>query len=505
MNKRKKGMALNIFALVMLLAILGGCGKAETAGTDVTGTERTEGEDQETGLPGTEGKTSEQEASIEEGSESRIERVDNPDGGWTETEYDEAGEMVRQACYDSDGNLKQVSEYEGRESARKLQKETYYNTSGEPEKTVTYTYNFDGSVNKITERDGAGRHIKALIYDYNEEGILKGVFEMDADYVQVRYTAYNAEGDIEYYDTDYEYDAAGNPVGQATYDADGNLQRETKFNAALQPIECKVYNYAYYKGIPKMVGYTHEKYDDAGKTIEAEYIELASEPTDAPALQKETEHFAFWCTNQDVEALEALAEALEGCYDRVTSDLGKAPSGKTEVHIAPGLKAYHNMIGRPNAPDWSAGEAYNGAIYMVSPLNPGPAHKYDDMIILAVHEYVHVVVEQFGRRQPPYLNEGIACYEAGQNGNCEYYVRNDTGNGTLPALTDFTDLESFSKKKDSGKAYAYAYLYINFIVDTSGFDTVIFLLEGKSQTEAFGMSMEELNEKWMDYMASYVQ
>lgn len=259
--------------------------------------------------------------------------------------------------------------------------------------------------------------------------------------------------------------------------------------------------------IPKMVGYIHEKYDDAGKTIETEYIELesASEPTDEPAQQKETEHFVFWCTNQDVEVLEALAEALEDCHDRVTSDLGKTLSEKTEVHIAPGLKAYHDMIGRPDDPDWSVGQAYNSVIYMVSPLNPGPAHDYDDMMLVAVHEYVHIVVEQFGRRQPTYLNEGIASYEARQSRNFEYYVRNDTKNGTLPVLTDFTDSEGFLRKKDAGKAYTYAHLYIKFIVDTSGFDTVISLLEGKSQTEAFGMGMEELNEKWMDYAASYVQ
>lgn len=216
-----------------------------------------------------------------------------------------------------------------------------------------------------------------------------------------------------------------------------------------------------------------------------------------PILQRETDHFLFYCTDQDAQALDDLSETLENCYEKINSDLGKVPSGKTRIYLSPDLVTHHNVVGRPNAPDGSVGEARNGSVYMVSPLNPGPSHDYYGMLTVAVHEYVHIVVEQFGRRQPSYLNEGIACYEAGQLGNIKYYVPKDIANGTLPSLAD---LEATN---DSTLLYTYGPAYIDFVAKTFGFDKVISLLEGKSQEEVFGMSREALNEKWMDFLLSY--
>lgn len=227
---------------------------------------------------------------------------------------------------------------------------------------------------------------------------------------------------------------------------------------------------------------------------------LESEPAEAnptPKQQRETDHFVFYCTDQDVKALDDLVDSLENCYEKVTSDLGKAPSDKTRVDIYPDIKTYHDAIGRPSAPDWAVGEARSGCIYVVSPLNPGPAHNYDDIIIIAVHEYTHIVVEQFNRCQPTYLNEGIACYEAGQTSSI-YSIKNDMTQGTLPSLTE---LENYSSLSDP---YTYSRIYIDFVVETFGFDKVVSLLEGKSQTEVFGISTEQLNEKWIAFLIHYV-
>lgn len=241
----------------------------------------------------------------------------------------------------------------------------------------------------------------------------------------------------------------------------------------------------------------------SGTYILCDCLEFPSLATTEPTPQKETEHFVFYCTVQDIGVLDKLEESFEGCYERTTTDLGKAPAGKTNVYVYPDLQSLHNAEGRPDDPDWSCGEAWNGSVYMVSPLNPGPAHDYDDMFEVAVHEYVHVIVQQINQRQESYLDEGIACYEAGQKGS-PYYVRNDIAYGTLPALTDLLADEGFLYVSDAGKAYAYAYIYIDFIVKTFGFDSVIALLSGKSQTEAFGVSMEEANRKWIDFLNAYV-
>ncbi len=213
--------------------------------------------------------------------------------------------------------------------------------------------------------------------------------------------------------------------------------------------------------------------------------------------QRETEHFVFYCMDQDVKALDDLAEALEGCYERTTTDLGKTPSGKVKVNIYPDIDSFHNAMGRPNAPDWSVGEAKNGALYMTSPLNPGPAHDYDGMLQIAVHEFVHIIINLFGN-VPSYLHEGVACYEARQYSYQELseFVTNLMNKGQFLGLPD---VEKFTSS--SPGMYEYSYLFVDFIARIYGFDAVVALLEGKSlaaATENSGASMQSqsFNQFW---------
>ena len=528
MKRRKNCMKWNALALIVLPVMLGSCGQAGPVDADAGRIESSEDGDQEAGPLGTEGAVDDEasepeDAPIEEASESRTERVDNPDGGWTILEYGETGEEARQSVYDADGNQIQAIEYDADGSIHDITEYgqdkyvTYYykddvvsrsmeyDASGILNSTTVYTYNPDGtlgSTNETSKRPG-GKDKKVQYY-YDADGYLSSTSEYVAG-IQVKYTIYKRDGSVAYYDADFE----DGGKKYKTYRADGDICSERELNSAGQIAKYTCYFYESHDMNEGIAGYTVDEYDGAGNVVNTEYYGI--EPTSEllnPALdqQKETEHFVFCCTNQDVEILETLAEALEGCYSRVTSDLGKALSEKTKVYISPNLRAYHEMIGRPDDPDWSVGQGHDSAIYMVSPLNPGPAHTYDDMLPVVVHEFTHVVVaENFGRKVPTYLNEGIAYYEAGQGKGSGYYVQADRRDETLPSLKEMDGWKSYVNMSDydAGRAYAYGGIYVNFVVEKFGFDSVVSLLEGKPQTEAFGMSMEEANEKWMDYLASY--
>lgn len=223
--------------------------------------------------------------------------------------------------------------------------------------------------------------------------------------------------------------------------------------------------------------------------------------TAALKQQRETEHFVFYCMDQDVKALDDLAEALEGCYERTTTDLGKAPSGKVKVNIYPDIDSFHNAMGRPNAPDWSVGEAKNGALYMTSPLNPGPAHDYDGMLQIAVHEFVHIIINLFGN-VPSYLHEGVACYEAGQNRyeTLSSFIAGQMDQNKVPSLSS---LEKFNSSSEG--MYQYGPAFVDFIARCYGFDAVVALLEGKSLATATGkdgasMQNQSFNEFWWQHL-----
>lgn len=217
--------------------------------------------------------------------------------------------------------------------------------------------------------------------------------------------------------------------------------------------------------------------------------------------QRETEHFVFYCMDQDVKALDDLAEALEGCYERTTTDLGKTPSGKVKVNIYPDIDSFHNAMGRPNAPDWSVGEAKNGALYMTSPLNPGPSHDYDGMLQIAVHEFVHIIINLFGN-VPSYLHEGVACYEAGQNryDTLSSYIAGQMDQNKVPSLSS---LEKYNSSSEG--MYQYGPAFVDFIARCYGFDAVVALLEGKSLSTAIGkdgasMQNQSFNEFWWQFL-----
>ena len=467
MKKRKIFKVFTIMPLVLMI-MFSGCGANKSVDDEVSEIEGSGNENQDNDLLSADSSA----ISSDEASEGQIERVDNPDGGWTISEYDETGEEVKQSIYDAEGNLKQVKEYGGAGSERKLLEETYYDAAGKLMRNVAY--NDDGSI-KVTKE-----------YEYNDAG------EMD----KVTKCRYDTNGTIL---SAIEYDGDGKPNKAVTYTyyANGSLKSTSESDGY---------------GQTKIVSYRYNANGDLKSTSEritgrkkVDRGNVGSESSEEMVRQKETEHFVFYSTSQDIAVLDVIAETLEGYYAKVTSDLGIEPHDKTKVYVSPSLEEHHRAVGRPDDPDWAVGEARKGDIYMVSPLNPGPAHNYDDMFDIAVHEFTHVVVWQHGWYPPSYLNEGIATYEAGQNDATEFYVRRDIANGTPPSMKEMAGWNSYVDMDDADRAYAYGYGYIDFALEFDGYDTVISLLEGKQQTEAFGMSMEELNEKWMDFLASYEQ
>lgn len=222
-------------------------------------------------------------------------------------------------------------------------------------------------------------------------------------------------------------------------------------------------------------------------------------------LLKETPHFKIYGTAQENEALDDLSAAIERAYDRVTSDLGVTMSKKTRVEIYPDLVSYHWAIGMPSQPDWSVGSGWKNKLVMVSPLNPGPAHDYDSLMLTAVHEFVHVVTyelfpdEQTFWRRPKYLSEGIAAYEAGQSINAFVTIPKDAANGNLPSLADLEYISGAGDYKGYN-VYTYGYAYIDFIKQNFGIGKAVSLLKGEPRERVLGVSDASLEPMWIRFL-----
>ena len=118
-------------------------------------------------------------------------------GGWVRTEYDDAGNVIKETWYnyfgviDGDGNRTKETGYRADgsvtyeheyDSAGNMTKDTYYHADG----SVSYEHEYDGAGNLTKEKQ------------YREDGSLDRWYE-------------------------YEYDIAGNRTKGTIYDADGSV------------------------------------------------------------------------------------------------------------------------------------------------------------------------------------------------------------------------------------------------------------------------------------------
>jgi len=186
-------------------------------------------------------------------------------------------------------------------------------------------------------------------------------------------------------------------------------------------------------------------------------------------LRKSTDHFNFYCEEQDANSLDDFSQKLETNYVSVTSKLETAITSKIDVQIYKNLTSYHNAMGYPEMPDWASGSAVGKTlILMVSPNNAGLS-SYSDMLTNILHEFVHIVVNwKQSDRVANWLTEGCATYLSGQYTrqtaipNIKYTVNTF---GYKPSLSFFETDPNFGG--DNG--YPFSFTVVDFIVEKFGY------------------------------------
>lgn len=223
-------------------------------------------------------------------------------------------------------------------------------------------------------------------------------------------------------------------------------------------------------------------------------------------LAKESQHFQFYSTESDLEILDTLAITLEKNYARITNLFGLEINNKINVNVFPDVKDLHAAINMPDAPEWVVGTGYGNEIMLVSPLNPGRYHTYESLMQIIVHEFVHIavyhVVGDLMAGIPRWLNEGYACYEAGQiNDN----IKKSLASGLLvKAPPTWTQLETASDMEFGQMGgYGYSATIVEFLIDTFGFDKLVLLIKEPEKIESiYGISKDALEAEWIKYLTN---
>lgn len=234
----------------------------------------------------------------------------------------------------------------------------------------------------------------------------------------------------------------------------------------------------------------------------------AGQNNDSLNLAKESLHFDFYSTNDDIKVLDSLAIVLEKNYSRITDHLGIQINKKINVKVFPNIKDFHTAIKFPDAPDWAVGSSNGDELMMVSPLNPGSVHTYASLMQVIVHEFVHIAVsyarvDKGWTAFPRWLSEGYAQYEAGQ---INEYVRKSVKSSLIDKTPPtWTQLDTASVMEFGNmNGYGLSVTIVEFLVVTYGIDKLVLLIKEPENIEIiYGLSKDALEKQWIQYLETY--
>ena len=231
---------------------------------------------------------------------------------------------------------------------------------------------------------------------------------------------------------------------------------------------------------------------------------LIGQNSDSLILTKESQHFKFYSTHDDIPVLDSLALNLEKNYARITNHLGVRIDKKLNVKVFPNLKSFHAAINYPDAPDWVVGSCMGDELLMVSPLNPGSIHTYESLMQVIVHEFVHIAVYYACGNKvvtvlPKWLNEGYAQYEAGQvNEQIRKSVEASLREKSPPTWTQLNSVSAMEFGHMNG--YGLSVSIVEFLVVTYGMDKLVSLIKEPENMETmYGLPESTLEKQWVQY------
>lgn len=221
------------------------------------------------------------------------------------------------------------------------------------------------------------------------------------------------------------------------------------------------------------------------------------------SLNKETIHFKFYCTSQDINILDDLINRLENNYVKITSDFNVNLKDKISVFIYPDIKTYHKEIGKPKASNSLVGSVIGTAIKMVSPNNSGGVHDYELMMKIIVHEFTHSIinyvsgsVNKNNYHIPTWLNEGLAFYEAQQmNEEWKKPLKKMISKNKVPSIKDL------NSNHFSGSDYIFSFTIAEFMIGKYGFKKIIEIIKNPQDIEKIlGIDMDYFEKQWLVYL-----
>jgi hypothetical protein len=206
--------------------------------------------------------------------------------------------------------------------------------------------------------------------------------------------------------------------------------------------------------------------------------------------------FTIYGVEGDQQAIQDVGDALQEQAPQINRVLDYDYRDPIMVEIFPDQDSLDHYGMNPEMQGYYA---YSGdrRIQMVSPRNPTTQVEvdYSQRVLIAVHEYIHLVNNAINPNMPPWLNEGIAVY-MGPHDLYAYVCQNLFPFEQIPSLTEM------EQSYDSvSAADLFAYALVDFIAREYGQEKLNLLMRNPDKFEdILGDRRSEFEQRWREYM-----
>jgi hypothetical protein len=213
-------------------------------------------------------------------------------------------------------------------------------------------------------------------------------------------------------------------------------------------------------------------------------------------LVQQTGIFTVYGIEGDQQAAKDVVEALQEQALPINRAMDYDYRDPITIEIFPDQGSLDQYGMNPNMQGYYAYSG-NHRIQMVSPRQPTVQLEidYSQRVLIAVHEYVHLVNNAINPNMPPWLNEGVAIY-IGPHALYAYVCQNMFPFEQIPP---FRELEHSYDSVPAADLFSYA--VVDFIAHEYGQEKLNLLIRNPDRLEdILGIVGSEFEQHWQEYM-----
>jgi hypothetical protein len=247
--------------------------------------------------------------------------------------------------------------------------------------------------------------------------------------------------------------------------------------------------------VPLFTATTHQPDPSNAQPSQQSHLLLTEEVfTMRPMIS--TTHLNIYAVPSDRAAAEDVASAIQKYQDNICSQLQVDCQFTVSVEIFPDQAKFDKNVMNPQMRGYYAisGER---KIQMVSP-NIAPTQlriPYDERVLISVHEYTHLALNETNLDLPDWLAEGAAVY-LGPHRLYDEACQRSFPLDRVPRLQ--TLIEAYPSIP---AADLFAYTLVRYIAETDGMETLNRLIRSPSDISAvLNLSLEDLERNWKHYL-----